>query len=358
LYTAGQVAGTFAVIAACGCGKADTSSVDITGSGGPTLVSLSLSPASTTLPGSGTQQFQVIAQWSDGSSTPPAVAYTTTGGTITTGGLYTAPSGAGSYKVYVNHTGGTLADTSSVTVTGGVTPGAWFEEDFTGYANRNDLMNDIKGIYSVTEDQSPASIDLDQTQGYGGLTQSMVYNFPDRSTWSNLCKDHTIGRNVNFPTPVQEVWVEVWTKFSAGFQTLVPSCAGQSSAGYKFLFGRVNPSNDRFHIIAGVFNTQVNFHYPDGTNDYAGPPAPALYFDGQWHQWRMHLKVSNGGTNNGIAILYRDNSHVATFTNVTIARNNIYGLALGRNMNQGPTQVQTLHFGRIRAWKSDPGWGW
>lgn len=37
----------------------------------------------------------------------------------------------------------------------------------------------------------------------------------------------------------------------------------------------------------------------------------------------------------------------------------IYGHALGRNMNQGPiNQSQTLQWGRLRSWTSDPGWGW
>ncbi len=47
----------------------------------------------------------------------PGVTYSATGGTITTGGLYTAGSTAGTFRVIAVQQGGTLADTSAVTLT-------------------------------------------------------------------------------------------------------------------------------------------------------------------------------------------------------------------------------------------------
>lgn len=371
LYTAGQIAGSFMVIASCSCGKADSSDVTVTvGPSGATLVALSLTPASVTLAPGAQQQFAVSGQWSNGGTTPPQVVYSATGGTISSGGLFTAPASTGLYRVIARHATGTLADTSDVTVqsgsTGGPTPSAWFDEDFGSYTSRQHLLSNPFGWYVATEDVNTSQIDLDLVDGCGTLCglppsapkRSMRYDFPDRTGSPNLCHDYTIGRNVVFPSPVQEVWIEAWTKFSANFKTVVPSCAGTSSAGYKFIFGRVSPSQDRFHVIAGVFGTQLNFHYPDLTSDFAGGPHPSTYFDGQWHRWRMHLKVSAGGGAVGIAILYFDDKHVATFRNVNIPRNSIVGLALGRNMNQGPTQAQSLWWGRVRAWRTDPGWGW
>ena len=34
----------------------------------------------------------------------------------------------------------------------------------------------------------------------------------------------------------------------------------------------------------------------------------------------------------------------------------LYGVALGRNINQGPDHLQSLWWGRIRAWDTNPGW--
>ena len=122
--------------------------------------------------------------------------------------------------------------------------------------------------------------------------------------------------------------------------------------------------SSRFQVILGGYggsNGHINFGYPDhedaNDTDFTTPPASA-YFDGQWHRWRMHYKVSAGGTNNGIAILYLDNTPVHAFTNVTIARDYIWSIALGRNLNQGPVQIQTLKWGSVRVWNVSPGWGW
>src|SRR5206468_9364762 len=49
----------------------------------------------------------------------PAVTYSVTGGTITSGGLYTAGSTAGTFRVIAAQTGATLADTSVVSITSG-----------------------------------------------------------------------------------------------------------------------------------------------------------------------------------------------------------------------------------------------
>ena len=114
LYSAGSTPGAYQVIARHAGGTlADTSAVTITAA---TLTQLILNPSSTSLAIRATQQFTVSGSWSDGSSTPPAVTYTATGGTITTGGLYTAGSVAGTYRVIAVQTGGTRADTSVVTI--------------------------------------------------------------------------------------------------------------------------------------------------------------------------------------------------------------------------------------------------
>lgn len=114
LYTAGGAAGTFQVIAAhIGGLLKDTSTVTVT-----TLTSLSLVPATVTLATGATQQFTVSATWSNGTTTAPPVIYSATGGTVSAGGLYTAGASAGTFQVVVAHNGGTLKDTSAVTITG------------------------------------------------------------------------------------------------------------------------------------------------------------------------------------------------------------------------------------------------
>ncbi len=121
-YTAGQTAGTFRVIARQqGGGLADTSTVSIS-TPTATLTQIILSPATASVPVGGSQQFSVSGVMSDGSNIVPQVSYTATGGTINSSGLYIPGSNPGTFRVIAVQNGGSLADTSSVTVTAAPPP--------------------------------------------------------------------------------------------------------------------------------------------------------------------------------------------------------------------------------------------
>ena len=116
LFTAGTTAGTFRVIANQQGGTlADTSDVIIS-SPIATLLSVVMLPATVTLAPGTTQQFSASGWWSDGSAPVPAVTYAATGGSISSGGLYTAGTTPGTFRVIVTQQNGTKADTSAVTI--------------------------------------------------------------------------------------------------------------------------------------------------------------------------------------------------------------------------------------------------
>lgn len=119
LFTAGSVAGSFMVIANCLCGALDTAFVTVEVPA--QLTKITVSPKTVSLNAGATQQFGATANWSTGATTLPPITWSATGGSISTGGLYTAPTTAGTYRVIVAHSGGTLRDTATVTVTGGGT---------------------------------------------------------------------------------------------------------------------------------------------------------------------------------------------------------------------------------------------
>jgi endo-1,4-beta-xylanase len=104
-------AGTALIVAAC-AGRADTATLLVL-----TLERLDLAPPTVTLSPTGTIRFAVSGTWTDGSSTDPDVTYASTGGTITADGLYTAGATPGTFAVIATEQGGSLADTSTVTVT-------------------------------------------------------------------------------------------------------------------------------------------------------------------------------------------------------------------------------------------------
>jgi hypothetical protein len=105
---------TFTVTVTDALGLSTTSSVTVTVA--QTLTGLSLTPATATLANGGTQQFSALAldQFGEAMAVPPA--FTCSGGTISSTGLYTAPAkGKGTFQVEVSADG--LNAQANVTVT-------------------------------------------------------------------------------------------------------------------------------------------------------------------------------------------------------------------------------------------------
>jgi Right handed beta helix region len=116
-YTAGSVPGTYQVVATdTSTGGTDTSTVTIT-STAPVLDAVILTPVSLSLTSGAQQQFSAIGKMSDGSTSPVAVSWVVSGGTMSSPGLYTAGQTAGSYRVIATAVAGALADTAAVTIT-------------------------------------------------------------------------------------------------------------------------------------------------------------------------------------------------------------------------------------------------
>jgi hypothetical protein len=123
LYTAGTAGGSFRVVATSTDGTlADTAAVSVTASAepapepapAPALAQVVLKPASVTLATGASRQFAVYGVNSVGDSVLVQVAFTATGGSVTGGGLYTAGTAPGTYRVIATAAG--LADTALVTL--------------------------------------------------------------------------------------------------------------------------------------------------------------------------------------------------------------------------------------------------
>ena len=122
----------------------------------PVLAQVTLLPASGTLAPGTTKQFSAYGRTTTGDSTAVNVVFTATGGTVTSGGLFTAGSSAGSFRVIASIDG--LADTSSVTITvplGTTTPtgipfGAFNAWDVTTLKPYNDVFTATVGPVNAT----------------------------------------------------------------------------------------------------------------------------------------------------------------------------------------------------------------
>ena len=79
------------------------------------IVALLLSPSAVTLQPAGVQQFSTLAVRAVGDTVSIAPTYTATGGTITSGGLYTAGTTLGTYRVIASRPSGVF-DSATVTI--------------------------------------------------------------------------------------------------------------------------------------------------------------------------------------------------------------------------------------------------
>lgn len=100
------------VLAAC----ESSSGIIVGGPGSRTVQSVVVTPDGGSVQAGSTLQFQASAILTDGDTTTATVDWTATGGTITSGGLFTAGPAAGAFRVVARTTSG-VADTASVTVT-------------------------------------------------------------------------------------------------------------------------------------------------------------------------------------------------------------------------------------------------
>ena len=167
------------------------------------------------------------------------------------------------------------------------------------------------------------------------------------------------------PSGVGELWVETWVRFSANFTTAAPAGWGcLSNPDYKMLFVRYSKSS-RADLQPGTYGNSWTFGIGSDPQGNGGSPAgtiPGLPWDGQWHQYRLHVMFDRvGGAGHYTAgDLWIDGVLKKQFPGVADAASvfgTMYGLALGRNMNQGPDHLISVWWGMIRVYDADPGWG-
>jgi hypothetical protein len=310
LYTAGGTAGSFRVIATATGGAADTSAVSITVA---TITAITVTPATPTVTTGQTQQFSASATLSNGGTQAnPSVTWSATGGTISTGGLYTAGTTAGSFRVIAVQQGGTLADTSVGTITA---PGA-----FNPYANRPANYTVVQSDYAFSTG-IPVSINAPVADGSGWIanynTDGWMYRGTDATApisppnvleWSYVAGQGTPTSSAGFGhlyLPVDPaikswyasfaIWHDANFEWNAvGNKLFEWFTYNQNGVGVAILNSRNGPGDFMSWILENVPTTTLYSR----TTAFGNSLSDA-YFDGHWVNVELQYKSSTPGNNDG-----------------------------------------------------------
>jgi len=321
LYTAPAVPGNYLVIAtqASGGNLADTALVSVSVTGA-VLARMSLSPTSATVVAGGTVRFSVSGRMSDSTVVTPSVNYTSTGGSITSGGLYTAGATPGGYRVIATQVGGILADTSPVTITAAPPPppppppGSFManrptnlntlilDQPWTQEAPWSELFEVPAGAINIVSD---ASAPRSPTSVLEFAYLNPTYNGSGAGSM-----------NVDYPSQ-DEIYVSfIWRstpQFTwAHYSNKLLYIGNPGGSGGNWIIEMADHSNVSFGRQFIMYNNGrgagpgggKNFGYPWGLGDGSASPdghgqtprCPNDVIPGHWYEIEAHLKKGPAGS--------------------------------------------------------------
>lgn len=317
--------------------------------------------------------------------------------------IFTTPFVPGKYTLTAKHS--TIADTAIARsiITSTVLP--WVEESYA-YTSYSEFSSFSNPLYEGTANGIG---DLDQQFSVSSYDKSIKYTLLAGSD----CSIKTFGRDIKLPTEEDEVWIEVWMKYSTGFTTATSySCkylyaTSSYELAYKSwvvpIFAKVNRQSNfgGFTFQTHEWNEdcstdcglRINIGAPAGYDRAPGTYraiAQPYYFtrllgvngpltewpswpnDGQWH--RVRLRFKTGGCNYYEADppgtsepfyrppinsteyeLWLDNTHYPLYKQDS-GGCPIYAISVGYSIIRDPQINQYIWFGNVRIWNTNPGW--
>lgn len=258
-------------------------------------------------------------------------------------------------------TGGGIATT-------GVTPaGVTVWEDWSAYTSLTALMSSTKFVKS--EDVGTNRMAIDKTVFPPGRTASLRYDYPATAA-GNCNAGPTIRRALQMPAG-NELWLEWTMKFSAGFQAGNTGCAGGLHSHKTMLLYYDNKTARVQYVTGRQVTKQPLLGWGGGPGAYEVQVpsvktgcATASCYDGQWHTYRMHVKLSSSQTaTDGVIEFWVDgtlryqHNGISTYSDRSAGSPRGFWVAyLGANMNSGAPAKQSIWWGPVGVWTKSPGW--
>jgi hypothetical protein len=302
-----------------------------------------------------TQQFSTSATWSDGGTRTVAVTYAATGGTITSGGLYTAGQTTGNYRVIVSCTCG-KADTAAVTITD--PPAAAGDTVFKEGFESNSMT-----VWEDGYDASLHKILTDGAQAHSG-SRYLEITYPSGSDGGWLTKFFMPGYN--------KLRVSVWFRLGANWQgnTKLIALRGSRTDNQWSSIGQAGkcPTGTDF-FDATVFleapapkALRFYTYYPgmpvqsDGVtcwgvlgngNEQYWPSSPSKDV---WHQLEIEIQLNTPGQSNGYQRFWVDGTLRGEWLNLALRTGSILRLnsfQISASANPAVSQTQKIYWDDI-----------
>jgi len=263
----------------------------------------------------------------------------------------------------------------------------WRDETFSTYSSDANWRSDPHDwMVTASSWMNQSQIHIDRSVTYDGHP-TLRYDWPGATASNTQCFSQITREADYFLPSAREVWIEVVHKFATTFNTNTKSVGGYCGAGeYKFLLPRMKGVNYRLGEIKNGHNGNEWWGVHPATNQTSwgvncsgtgwdcrmgyGPSqdvyrssVPGPLWDGQWHVYRIHIKLpAYKGENSGILETWIDGKLVKRVTNQTFIRydgtfsNQLAALALGSNSNSGTSRPTSNWWGRLRIWTTNPSW--
>jgi hypothetical protein len=296
LYTAGAASGTFEVVATePASGLSDTAQVHITAL--PSWADVVITPTSAVLTPGSSAQFTASGRAADGSMLPVAATFAATGGTITAGGLYTAGSLPGSYRVIATEATTGDADTAQITIQIPPPPGDrviaandWegiSTEDLPGlrifWNNRNGVQT-----FELPVEYGNVAI-VDDPEGHFGQVVRIRQN-PDE-----LGIFRTPQGTVVLDRPYKHVWYRLHMRMEPGWRS---NHSDPNAGSYKYMFLRGHLRIQGDDGTGQTYGVPTHFGYGPGNRTDGSEGSWNLgsrtteWDDGQWQELVLYADLT------------------------------------------------------------------
>ncbi len=370
-YTAGSTTGSFQVVATDSrSGMADTAAVTI-GSGSPpppptaTLVQVLVLPSSANLAPGASLQLRATGVMSDGSTSNVTVDWTATGGTVTSAGLYTAPSTNATYQVQGTEPVSGLSGSSSIIV-GPVAPppppGAYTTLAGTDFAGMT--ITDVQNLHMFFHESGSDPFDPNPSHGNGPSVQ--------------LVPDATFGQALRIKQDPATGWWTVkgrhripdsdivWFRVRARWE---PGYMNPKVPNHKLMFfdwnaggGSQRIERSSGHFVPSATQSLVNFGagvalQSVGNFSWAPwHPLGPIFDDGEWYEFVMYFgktgprEVKTGNfirrlTSGGVINPGPWQVRTFLFPNVQGTALPVASVSVGENINSAPPTVKFMYWG-------------